>query len=229
MIRYTDEYIERLLSRFMAGESSLEEEAQLADYFRSHDVRPEWEDYRAMFAYFDDGMDKPVAAYKPKPRRYLSRRLAIAACAAVICGFAVVFFRMANVSTQMARVEKVVADSVRQETDEPARVKPELLKPEPPKTVTAKADKPAKSRKKPSRICVSPTIEPDKDVEEAKEELRQTQREIEETYREIAEALNETARANAEIQTAQAEIATIVDEAMYESPRARSKNPLMIQ
>lgn len=58
MIKYTDEYIERLLDRFMNGESSLEEEAQLGEYFRTQTVRKEWETYREMFEYFDGGMEE---------------------------------------------------------------------------------------------------------------------------------------------------------------------------
>lgn len=48
--------IQRLIDRFMSGQSTLGEEERLAQYFRTHDVPEEWADYKAMFAYFDAGM-----------------------------------------------------------------------------------------------------------------------------------------------------------------------------
>ncbi len=51
-------YIARLLDRFLQGDSTLEEEQILADYFRSAaDLPAEWEDFRTMFHYFDQGME----------------------------------------------------------------------------------------------------------------------------------------------------------------------------
>ena len=66
MKRYSHQQIEALLDKFMDGQTTVEEEALLADYFRSGDVPAEWEDYRAMFDYFDRGMTPPVAT--PRPR-----------------------------------------------------------------------------------------------------------------------------------------------------------------
>ena len=57
MKRYSQHQIEALLNKFMNGQTTVEEEAQLADYFRTHDVPAEWEDYRDMFGYFDRGME----------------------------------------------------------------------------------------------------------------------------------------------------------------------------
>ena len=51
-------YIARLLDRFLQGDSTLEEEQILSDYFRSAiDLPAEWEDFRTMFRYFDQGME----------------------------------------------------------------------------------------------------------------------------------------------------------------------------
>ena len=51
-------YIARLLDRFLQGDSTLEEEQILANYFRSAaDLPAEWEDFRTMFRYFDQGME----------------------------------------------------------------------------------------------------------------------------------------------------------------------------
>ena len=86
MKRYSHQQIEALLDKFMDGQTTVEEEALLADYFRSADVPAEWEDYRAMFDYFDrdmeDGMG-PVEQSRPLLTRQMCRRwwgIAAAAC-----------------------------------------------------------------------------------------------------------------------------------------------------
>ena len=60
---YTKEYISHLLCRFMNGETTLDEERMLEEYFRTEKHIPEeWTDYKEMFAYFESGMaDTPVA------------------------------------------------------------------------------------------------------------------------------------------------------------------------
>ena len=57
MKRYSHQQIGDLLDKFMNGLTSLEEEAALGDYFRTHKVPQEWEGYRLMFDYFDRGME----------------------------------------------------------------------------------------------------------------------------------------------------------------------------
>ena len=51
----TTQEVEPLLEKFMAGTTTLEEEAQLADFFRTHEVAGEWGTYKEMFALFDEG------------------------------------------------------------------------------------------------------------------------------------------------------------------------------
>ena len=86
MKRYSHQQIEALLDKFMNGQTTVEEEAQLADYFRSGDVPAEWEDYRVMFDYFDSGMEgdlAPVEQLRPTLTRLMGQRwwgLAAAAC-----------------------------------------------------------------------------------------------------------------------------------------------------
>ena len=49
--------IRLLLDRFMAGETSLEEEVLLGEWFRQHpDVSDDLKEYQLMFGYFDEGM-----------------------------------------------------------------------------------------------------------------------------------------------------------------------------
>ena len=49
-------HIEELLKRFMEGESTLDEERELGDWFRSHEVDESLKPYQQMFAAFDAGL-----------------------------------------------------------------------------------------------------------------------------------------------------------------------------
>ena len=60
MIRYTKEYIGKLLDKYMDGTTTLEEEDILAEYFRGKDIPQEWEDYRQLF--------QEIEAMKPQPK-----------------------------------------------------------------------------------------------------------------------------------------------------------------
>ncbi|MBR3726341.1 MAG: hypothetical protein IKN21_01895 [Prevotella sp.] len=60
MKRYTKEYIEKLLAKYMDGTTTLDEEDALAQYFRHQEVPREWEDYRLLFQEID--AMKPVSA-----------------------------------------------------------------------------------------------------------------------------------------------------------------------
>lgn len=53
--QYNKQEIAQLLSKFMAGETSIAEEEVLAQYFRTHEVSDEWTEYKEMFALFDNG------------------------------------------------------------------------------------------------------------------------------------------------------------------------------
>lgn len=65
--------IKYLLDKYLAGETSLEEEGKLRNYFANHtQLPPEMEVYRVMFGYFEQEQHK---AYQgdvllPKPRSY---------------------------------------------------------------------------------------------------------------------------------------------------------------
>ena len=98
MKRYSQQQIQDLLDKFMNGLTSPEEEAALGDYFRTHEVPREWEDYRLMFDYFDRGMEgdllTPQAPARPLVRQVGRRWWGIAAAAAItaiIVGTTVVY------------------------------------------------------------------------------------------------------------------------------------------
>ena len=52
---YNKQEIAHMLDKFMAGETSLNEEQMLAEYFRTNEVGDEWQEYKEMFALFDSG------------------------------------------------------------------------------------------------------------------------------------------------------------------------------
>lgn len=87
---YSEQYISRLIDRFMAGETTLDEERILGEYFRTaRHVPAEWDTYRQMFEYFDCGMDRPKRKFL---RRVSIYRVAAAVLVAVLV-LTVAFFR----------------------------------------------------------------------------------------------------------------------------------------
>lgn len=86
MKRYTKEYIEKLLAKYMDGTSTLAEEDALAQYFRHQEVPREWEEYRLLFQEID--AMKPVQAeiveINPENRR--KRWMGWGVAAAVVAG-----------------------------------------------------------------------------------------------------------------------------------------------
>ena len=73
MKRYSQQQISDLLDKFMNGLTTLEEEAALGDYFRTHEVPEEWEDYRVMFGYFDRGMEGELISQQAPERPLLNQ------------------------------------------------------------------------------------------------------------------------------------------------------------
>ena len=103
MKRYSQQQIKALLDKFMDGQTTVEEEAMLAEYFRSDDVPAEWEDYRLMFDYFDRDMEGdlvPVEQPRPSLIRLMGRRwwgIAAAACITAAIVATVMLHRPATV------------------------------------------------------------------------------------------------------------------------------------
>lgn len=83
--------IRLLLDRFMAGETSLEEEALLGEWFRQHpDVSDDLKEYQLMFGYFDEGMpldheaENHVEDAQPKTKARMRRLWLLLSLAASI-------------------------------------------------------------------------------------------------------------------------------------------------
>ena len=60
MIKYTKDYIAKLLDKYMDGTSTLEDEDVLAEYFRGQDIPQEWADYQQLF--------QEIEAMKPQSK-----------------------------------------------------------------------------------------------------------------------------------------------------------------
>ena len=95
----------------MDGQTTVEEEALLADYFRSSDVPAEWEDYRAMFDYFDHGMEDgnlQVQPHRSSIVTLMGRRwwgIAAAACITAAIVATVVLHQPESTTTVLEKPE----------------------------------------------------------------------------------------------------------------------------
>lgn len=86
---YTREHIQSLLTSFMAGTTTLEEEDVLSRYFHQANVPEEWRDYQLLFKEMEALPPACSPASGVKARRLpLRRRLRWAAAAAVALGVA---------------------------------------------------------------------------------------------------------------------------------------------
>ena len=115
MKRYSQHQIEALLTKFMDGQTTVEEEALLADYFRTHDVPAEWEDYRDMFGYFDRGMEGdlvPVQQPQASLTRLMGRRWWGIAAAACITAAIVATAVLRDSSTTTPEQPAVIAEAI---------------------------------------------------------------------------------------------------------------------
>lgn len=131
---YTKQEITELLARFMAGESSLQEEEALAQYFRTHEVDEAWREYKEMFALFDEGKVEPLPSPPQReggPRRRWGLWGGLVAASVLL----LLFFRFNQKSEKeepmLAQVPAVVQEPEKepavaeepQETAEPAKPK----------------------------------------------------------------------------------------------------------
>lgn len=171
--------IAQLLSKFMAGETSVAEEDVLAQYFRTHEVDEEWTEYKEMFALFDDGkididteadtkdglhcidsdkLPKQPKAVREKPKIIALRWLVtgIAACIALL----LVFHLGRNTAEQplLTAQQTIVADKTEPqheaaETSQPAE------QPLVSQVATVQPQQPmAVKRQAPQSEAVKPTI-----------------------------------------------------------------------
>ena len=125
--------IRQLLDRFMAGETSLEEEARLSEWFRTHpDVSDELKEYQMMFGYFDEGMPLEEMAETNDEQRTVdelksstkSRRLwlpvSIAASIALVLGLAISFLQQPERQPQQLAQHQPSQELSQSEVSHPA-------------------------------------------------------------------------------------------------------------
>lgn len=81
---------EQLLHRYFEGDTTLEEEARLRDYFRGDNVHPELKAYDPMFAYWEEAANitAPPVVKREAVRRRLPIRWLTTVAAAVMLLFA---------------------------------------------------------------------------------------------------------------------------------------------
>ena len=116
-----------LLNKFMAGETSLDEENILAQYFRTHEVSDEWKEYKEMFAMFDGGMvevslnSRPPESLNPRPlqgEREPKRRVFWRYAASAIAASIVLLIAFNYNNKVMPDQQPVVAEVVEQPASE---------------------------------------------------------------------------------------------------------------
>ena len=162
-----------LLNKFMSGETSLDEENILAQYFHTHEVSDEWKEYKEMFALFDGGAvdieqeAKPVAKPKIIPFRWIMT--GIAASVILLIGISILMK-----DSEPVKQEPVVTEVVEQ----PA--------PEAPKDSDYSEDSESSEKSEPSEpVKPKRTYKVRKAIEEpqlAEAELIQEEAEAEQDY-----------------------------------------------
>ena len=183
MKRYTKEYIEKLLDKFMDGTSTLEEEDILAQYFRHQEVPREWEEYRLLFQEID--AMKPVQAeiveINPENRR--KRWMGWGVAAAVVAG--ILYF-----SVPSKQIEPTAPLTAKVDTTATV-AQPEIPISE-TKTDTVSPQKPPVKSPKRSRRKPRPTmLDHDKAyvlMAQAEQEIRDVERQLAQCQQEIVEA-----------------------------------------
>lgn len=213
----TTQEVERLLQRFMDGTSTLEEEAQLAEFFRTHEVAGEWATYKDMFALFDEG--KVEVEEKQKSTAWW-KYAGIAAAIILLLGLGFYFNSRndekphliaqadtikSNPHTEQKQVEEQPLKPVEERVDSVNKAKEMQRINRPPKTYMAKITKETATVPTDSIIFSAPpykvaAIEPEKASEP---EIR----EIDPAYEEMKRAI----RSRGEEMISQVELAINID------------------
>ena len=183
MKRYTKEYIEKLLDKFMDGTSTLDEEDILAQYFRHQEVPREWEEYRLLFQEIDTMRPVQTEIVEINPENRRKRWMGWGVAAAVVAGilyFAVPSKQIEPTAPLTAKVDTVTTV-----------VQPEIPISE-TKTDTVSPQKPPVESPKRSRRKPRPTmLDHDKAyvlMAQAEQEIRDVERQLAQCQQEIVEA-----------------------------------------
>ena len=150
--------IAQLLSKFMTGETTLNEEQTLATYFRTHDVDEEWTEYKEMFALFDSGQveapcDSPAGdELKANPSLYIdgsrkAKHIPLWPLAAAVAA-SILLLLVSRFSQEPGKEQPVVAETFKKSIPQPA---PQPIVEDKKEEVVAEVEpttQPVKKRKK---------------------------------------------------------------------------------
>ena len=183
MKRYTKEYVEKLLDKFMNGTSTLEEEDILAQYFRHQEVPREWEEYRLLFQEIDamKSVQAEIVEINPENRR--KRWMGWGVAAAVVAGilyFSVPSKQIEPTAPLTAKVDTTA--TVAQPENHSSEVKIDTISPQ-----KSPVESPKRSRRKPRPTM----LDHDKAyvlMAQAEQEIRDVERQLAQCQQEIVEA-----------------------------------------
>ena len=183
MKRYTKEYIEKLLDKFMNGTSTLEEEDILAQYFRHQEVPRDWEEYRLLFQEIDAMRPVQAEIVEINPENRRKRWMGWGVAAAVVAG--ILYF-----SVPSKQIEPTAPLTAKVDTTATV-AQPEIPISE-TKTDTVSPQKPPVESPKRSRRKPRPTmLDHDKAyvlMAQAEQEIRDVERQLAQCQQEIVEA-----------------------------------------
>ena len=156
------ERLEELLNRYFEGETSLEEERELREFFRSTQIIPsQWECYRAIFGYFYSERaivsDRASSAIPTKHRVRKITWLSTAAAAAACVVFAALY--EVKEPTVVAPVRSLAQEVKVEKVEEVNRVAPQPAKAALVRMIKSKKVKkvaPAKKVEEPQSRIVKP-------------------------------------------------------------------------
>lgn len=190
MKRYTKEYIEKLLDKYMDGTSTLEEEDILAQYFQHQEVPREWEDYRLLFQEID--AMKPllpeIAEAEPKiieidRENRRKRWMGWGVAAAVVAG--ILYFAIPPKQIELTAPLTAKVDTVT------TVVQPEIRTSETKTDTISPRKTPVQSPKRSRRKPRPTMLDHDKAyvlMAQAEQEIRDVERQLAQCQQEIVEA-----------------------------------------
>ena len=183
MKRYTKEYVEKLLDKFMNGTSTLEEEDILAQYFQHQEVPREWEEYRLLFQEIDTMRPVQAEIVEINPDNRRKRWMGWGVAAAVVAGilyFAVPSKQIEPTAPLTAKVDTTA--TVAQPEIPISETKTDTVSPQKPPV-----ESPKRSRRKPRPTM----LDHDKAyvlMAQAEQEIRDVERQLAQCQQEIVEA-----------------------------------------
>lgn len=182
MKRYTKEYVEKLLDKFMNGTSTLEEEDILAQYFRHQEVPREWEEYRLLFQEIDAMRPVQAEIVEINPENRRKRWMGWGVAAAVVAGILYFSVPSKQIEPTAPLTAKVDTTTVAQPENHSSEVKIDTISPQ-----KSPVESPKRSRRKPRPTM----LDHDKAyvlMAQAEQEIRDVERQLAQCQQEIVEA-----------------------------------------